>query len=642
MNGPQPSHPPRVDQRSEPSAVAERRRVRRWLTSRWPGNASSVRLSSLVSWLTLAIAAGHAAAQIVLTPPWEHYDEPRHMAYVVDPDWDGQSAESSARVLAIASSLEDTGFYRRSGLGFPSLGPGPGAATLYHELAARFIALWPVESVESQLLLARAFSGLLYLLTVLLALDIGRRLTTGVERFVPALALALWPTYAHHMTAVNNDAGLTAAFSLCLWASVRILSGGPALLPLLALIGGTIAAVSMKDLGIVTPGLAGLTLLLAIRRHPVGRLVALASVAAVYGLLLRLLPLDWPAYWPSSFINAWRSTEEARHGRAALAIRSFRRDQWVDVGQPLPPRLTPSPGSLVSLGGWVWSDRPAVARLVLFTDAGSVGVEKPTQPVPTFIAATVTVPPAATQAVFGVGARLAQDGQPTTVFFDGVVLTAGRYDPGQPALFDDDHGERGHWGDASFRNLLRNGSFEDVWPNLLKIPVKFSDKLVLFLDPEVYFWAYLPTLQILTRSLWADLRWSSLIILDSHGQTWLWLTGLSLVGNLLDIGLRLRRKERRPVPVAVVVLTVVSITVWSLTFLRTDVTFWGQKLPYVSRARYAFPVIIPTLWFLVRGLAFWLPGPLQRFRVPILAVALGIFSLVGLWTSSVALLTTAE
>ncbi len=559
------------------------------------------------------------------------------MAYVLDPDWDGRTAESSPGVLAVARSLDRTGFYRRTGLKFPELGPGPGEATLYHRVLAQAVGALPVTEVEAQLTAARLFSGLFYLITVLAALDMGRRLSPAPEGILPGAAVAFWPPYVHHMTAVNNDVGVTAAFSLCLWAGVRILSGSPKPGFFLVMAGAAVAALYMKDQGILAPAFAALTVALSLRRWQLGRLAAMAGLLAAWAAVLTwLLPLEWAAYWQSE-PGVRRVPGESVHGTAALVVPAPH-DRWVNAGQALPDSRMPPPGAVATLGGWVWATGPALAYLRLDTNAGSAGVQRPVQPAPAFIAITTTVPLTATQAAVSLGARAAEKDRPAEVYFDGIVLAAGSFDPGRPPRLDGDAGG-GRWGGAGFTNLVRNGSFELAWPDLQVVAdrVRFGDKLVQVLDPEVYSWVYGITLQTLIRSLWADLRWSSLLILPDYPMLWLYLTGVAVAGNLLEAGLRLRRKKAGPTPVAVPALAIITLAVWFMVFLRTDFQFWGHTVSYVSRARYAFPVAIPTLWFLVRGLGCWLPGPLRGYRVPAIILVLAAYGLIGLWTALIAL-----
>ena len=584
--------------------------------------------------IILAIAAVHAGAHIVLTPPWEHYDEPRHMAYVVDPSWDGRSPRSSPRVLEVAMSLERTGFYRRSGLQFPDLGPGPARAALYHRLASWFVGILAgAADAETQLLAARLFSAVLYMLTVVLALDIGRTLKTERDGVLPGMILALWPAYVHHMTAVNNDVGVTAAFSACLWAGVKLLVDGVHFGRLATLALSTAAAIYSKDHGLLAAAFAAIVLSLAVRRSQLGRAAVLSAVVVVYGLAItRILPLTVPAYWQVT-PETKRVTGNAVHGKAALKIKAG--PKWVDAGQPLPADRMPSPGTTVSFGGWIWSDGPAVGRLILHTDAGTAGaVETKTAGAPTFVGITATVPLTAHQAALIVGGRSLQADTGASVYFDGLVLAQGSYLSGPPTDLDW-LGKSGTWEGRPFDNLVRNGSFELVWPDLQTAAdqIRFADKLVVALDPATYGWVYWPTVRTVIRSLWADLGWSNAIILgDPDGTVWVWLTGIGLAGALASFFRDFKVVRTLGILPAVASVAFVCVAVWMVVLMRTDFIFWGYKLTYISRARYGFPVAIPTLLVIVRGLLFWLPPPIRWYRLEIAALGLGTFGLLGLWT----------
>jgi len=197
------------------------------------------RLLSRNTGLMLILAAGllHGLLYVFLVPPWQHYDEPTHFEYAWlvanRPGWPAPGAYDQEMRRQVATSMLENAFF--NGMGFrPDLDPASGPIwiglsethqpPLYYALASLPLRLAGGADMALQLRLARPVSLALFLCTIAAAWAATGLLVAAdspLRILVPA-GIALLPGLADLMTAVNNDAAAIAAFSLCLWACLRL------------------------------------------------------------------------------------------------------------------------------------------------------------------------------------------------------------------------------------------------------------------------------------------------------------------------------------------------------------------------------------------------------------------------------------
>jgi hypothetical protein len=310
--------------------------------------------------LFLSLALIHGLIYIFLIPPWQHYDEPNHFEVV----WltarlnrvplpGEQNPKLSRRVFR---SMLENGFYdhmaARPALpaegekvsipGYPQLGEPP----LYYLLASLPLRVIPgAVSIEKQLYAARLVSLALYLFTVLAGWGAARTVAPPGHalRWLAPATLALLPAFVDLMTAVNNDVGAVAVFSLFFWGSLRLTLRRFSLLNLLWVLAAAGLAYFTKNTAMIALAALPVVLLFAVFR---GRWQALAWGILGLGALIGLtLGISWQDaagwYRGTSQTGGLRVADErAVHGAYALALdaqASVVPDWSPPVYQVLPP-----------------------------------------------------------------------------------------------------------------------------------------------------------------------------------------------------------------------------------------------------------------------------------------------------------------
>ena len=231
--------------------------------------------------LVLLIGLIHGIIYVRLIPPWQHYDEPGHVEYAwliadrLQIPKEGDYDQSMRREMA-ASMVEHDFFkgldFRPNLLslnepiwiGYSQIYGLP----LYYILVALPLRLVRYSDITFQLYLGRTVSLFLYLITIIAAYGIIREITPNNHplRWMVPLSLALLPGFVDIMTAVNDDVGAAAAFSLFLWAGVRVMQKGFSWLRVAALGITAIACTLTKNTVIVASILLVIPLLLMIFR----------------------------------------------------------------------------------------------------------------------------------------------------------------------------------------------------------------------------------------------------------------------------------------------------------------------------------------------------------------------------------------
>ncbi len=178
---------------------------------------------------------------IYVVPPWQHYDEPTQFEFA----WlianqsglpeRGDYDQSMRR--EVAASMVERDFFRDLGIkpnllslskpiwiGISQIGSQP----LYYWIIALPLRLFNTADVTLQLFFARYTSLMLYLATIIAAYGIAVELTPKRHplRWLLPLSILMLPSLVDILTAVNDDVGATAFFSLFLWAGIRLIIRG--------------------------------------------------------------------------------------------------------------------------------------------------------------------------------------------------------------------------------------------------------------------------------------------------------------------------------------------------------------------------------------------------------------------------------
>ena len=263
--------------------------------------------------LVLLIALCQGALYLALLPPWQHYDEPTHFEYA----WlsanrallPQTSDTDRAMRRELAASMLEQQFYwnlaqptlfddkKPVDVGVSELGHPPG----YYLLVGLPLRLVRHLDMVSQLYVARSVSVLLLLVSIAATAGLMRELTPPGHdlRWAVPLALALLPTFVDLMTAVNNDVGAVAVFSIFVWGAARTIRRGLNWRRIVWLFATAALAAFVKNTAAVALALAPLAVLVAfwLRRGWRWRWL----FAGVAGCILLAVPLlfSWgdAAFW---------------------------------------------------------------------------------------------------------------------------------------------------------------------------------------------------------------------------------------------------------------------------------------------------------------------------------------------------------
>ncbi len=606
--------------------------------------------------IALTIAFVHGLLYVYLVPAWQHYDEPTHAEYawlIANKTLRPTDADIDPNMrLMFARSMAATGFYKDKG-GPPNLSAGAPAPNIgysqlrdrptYYWLAALPMAALRDQPIETQLRSARLVSLLLLLLTVASAWGVAATIAPAGHplRWLLPCGMAMLPAFIDLMTAVNNDAGAIAMFSLFLWGSMRLLKQrswvNAAWVALSA-----IAAAEMKGTALLALPLALLVFLLAFVRSHLRWIAVLAIPLALSVIALSVIGTGDPAYW---YRNAaqdapLRCEGAACGGQLHAGQHAFSFSAAPDAPaliQLIPQReVTRLQGQTVTLGAWLWTDgltttaqMPALQFYFYGQPDNPIAASRAISigPQPVWRTLEMNVPAGARY-----GNVIMQPAQISgTVFMDELVLVAGAHPMETPANL------------AALPNAIRNGSAEQSWPwlrtpaqaritNLFSDPLRYNFLLSPF-DRAGAGHYYALSARLLFETFWARFSWAQVAV-RSEVFTLLFLFSAISVALTLLMWPRWRRwlHADQVLVMGLALMMLVAPTVLRGTPLLDALTF-------LSVARYLYPAIIPALLLLLLGwseAATMLAGKPRALRAFTLAAA-GL----GLALAAVSLLTIA-
>jgi hypothetical protein len=583
---------------------------------------------------------------IFLVPPWQHYDEPTHFEYawlIANRLSLPQSGDYDLGMrLEVARSMYDNRFFVDMAIQ-PDLTPSDKPAwigfytqlndpPLYYVLAAIPLRLMSGFSVQEQLYAARLFSLALFLISILAAYGVACELAPdghALRLFVP-LGMVCLPGLADIMTAMNNDVGAIAFFSLFVWACVRLVGGGFSL-------GAALGATAALGMGLLTKEntyigipLLGIALLFSILR---GRYRwaawALSGAAAVAALLVVFAWGDAVSWLRRSFQEQPTRVQQpqAPHGEHALALEvgpAVTPEQPYRIYQLLPVEEAQKlQGKTITIGAWMWADRPAELRtpnLHLYETNQDLFRVVPVGVEPAFIAFTETISAPSWRAWIELAPLAAADPAPLQVYYDGVVLAEGSFPTTQPPQFTGSQASAGVWGGQPFVNLVRNASAESagvrvrLWADRLGasiLPDQTRPSWItgVLMDLRGAGWFHRELGWYMFRSFWGRFGWGHVLMLGSRPYRVLAIiTGLALAGAAAFLWRRRRLLSLE----MLAFLGLAAAAAWIMTLVRSE-NYVLLRI-YYPPARYAYPAIIPMLLLLHTG---WseLYRPIQR-RLP--------------------------
>jgi hypothetical protein len=608
----------------------------------------------------LILLAGliHGLLYVFLLPPWQHYDEPGNFEYA----WllanrhglpsPGEFDQGMRREVA-ASMVEHAFFkylnirpnlldqYTPIWIGFSQTNDPP----IYYWLASLPLRLVPTSDVTFQLYLCRLVSLLLYLLTLLAAYGAVSELTqpgNPARWQIPAM-LALLPGFTDLMTAVNNDVGAVAFFSLFLWASLRMMQQGFNLTRLVTV--GLLAGACLwtkNTATIALPLLIFPALFSLLRGHRQSIAWSLLGVGITIGVFVIFTSGD-VAYWyqPASQITSTRlASRQAPLGSHVFQIDTSSGMNTTNLIQLLSPsQVQEFQNNTITFGCWIWANQPVEFHSPLLKDDQQTHTESiDVTPIPTFHAFTADI---ASNTRYIQVILVAPAKRGVTIYLDGLVLLRGDFTHrGQPA-FSDAGAQRGTWDGLSFINPIRNASAEQGWPRMRQLvknllrkvsPIQPNMVLASLTDWQNSSWYYYTTAKQQIYTFWGKFGWGHIPLSRNIYIGISILTALGILGGL--VGLWRNRKEIKwP---AFALLTAAVLWIWGAALVRGINSITGTV--FIPYARYAYPAIIPTVWMLCAGWAEW-PRLFKRWlRIPrwvkisVFLASFLLLDMLSIWT----------
>ncbi|HSQ28060.1 MAG TPA: hypothetical protein VLM80_13135, partial [Anaerolineales bacterium] len=287
-------------------------------------------------------------------------------------------------------------------------------------------------------------------------------------------------------------------------------------------------------------------------------------------------------------------------------------DWWPFAAQSLPlENSTQLKDQELTLGFWAWSDQPMeINSPIVNKDNASFSTRVGVDTTPQFFSFSFR-PEGGTSRMW-----LSFDPRPGSktdyVFYDGLVLIIGKPGSESEPRFLEPGGESVDWDGVAYSNWLRNPSAEkgtikfvsilDQYGSLL-LPDGMTPSLLLeaAIDYQGMKHIHFTALERLFRNFWGKFAWGHVGLSGWTflGRPYFWLAVFSVLGFLGAIVAVLRR-SRRLDKTFLMIFFLLLVLAWGINFLR-GVPYAVNDRLYLSVARHAFPVIIPTMLVMVVG-----------------------------------------
>ena len=526
---------------------------------------------------------------------------------------------------------------------------------LYYFLASIPLRIFPPYlQLTSQLYAARFASVILYLATLVAAYGLARELFPERHplRLLIPLTVALLPGLADLMTSVNNDVIAVTLFSFFMWVSAALIRRGVSIGRLLGAGAVVLLGILSKNTVLVALPLLAVALFFALTRRQPRRMIWAVVVVSIVLFLLAALSFDDAAFWfrPRSNIPAERISMDS----APLGKHVLRLDWNSDQNKPQLLQVLPGDikagllGQTATVGAWLWATEPirisspALAYGQRITAQVEIGTE------PEFHAISAELEGNPRTARIELAPATSQNLKaPISVFVDGLILVEGTWPTEISPEFESIHGEQGTWGGRPFKNLARNGSFERPTLRLRPWVEQAVEEIIgeaFFAPPTVVFASltdlrssgeyYQSAAANLFRTFWAKFGWGQVSLLGRRPYLVLGLvTGVALVGAAFLVSDQLRKRLALPWEIYLF-FGVSLIVIWGQALVRGAGSF-DRNWIFIPAARYAYPVVIPTIAILTIGLYWWIRLPEKLFglrRWIKWAVFFGFFLALDVWS----------
>lgn len=608
--------------------------------------------------LTLLVILGaiHGAIYLLVVPPWQHYDEPGHFEYVWlianEPSFPQKGDHNEEMLRELVRSMDLYGFYGghplphwdwsldelKQLIGISQVGDPP----VYYWITALPLRVIHFPDITTQLYIARGMSLLLYLVTIVSAWGVMNELLSNSKHplswMVPAFLVAL-PGLVDIMTAVNNDVGAVAFFSLFLWGGVRMIKRGFSIPGAMWLIVSTGLCWWTKNTTLVVLPLAVFALLLSLINAR--RRILVWVVPALGCILLAVVVMRWgdAAMWyrytPQDYPTR-ASPNNTPLGERAIRLTNNPTNGGGAIRQTIPPDVVLRiRGKRVTLGAWIWANSEGKVATPIFRTyeqnrAYFNEIEVGTAP--EFHAFSFTVPSDTTAANVLLSGQGRSMSMPNNIYYDGLVLIEGKWPEKQAPVFQDVDGKSGIWGGKSFDNLIRNASAEEAqpwiypWMDFLSekwFSITPSNLITSIFDQKGSRWYYDVAFQNLFRTFWAKFGWGNVSLIGNKPYR---LLGAATAMGILGAVYVLISYRSKVSMNELLFLGIAMSGVWIPTVIRGVPTLFTRL--FIPAARYSYPAIIPVALLLVTG--WWAILKWIISRIKLTELGLSIIYVVGL------------
>jgi hypothetical protein len=578
-------------------------------------------------WIILGLV--HGLIYVFLVPPWQHYDEPGHFEY----SWlianRGSIPETGEydQVMRreVAASMIEHRFFDNMGfqpnllsqdspiwIGIAQVGDSP----FYYWLISLALRIVAGSDVAFQLIVGRLVSLALFLITIAVSYLFMVEITPAESplRWVVPASVALLPAFTDLMTAVNNDVGAVAAFSLYLWMGTRLIRRGFTWKRLVSFLLFTALCYWTKNTVAIAVLLAPIPVLFSLLRGQRQRWAWAITGLVVAVALAGSITFQEPMYW----YRTWRQVEPTRsvQSRAPHGLYAFEVVQTPESPQPrlyqiIPPKTAAElAGKPFTIGAWMWADEPVSALGPSVAESGlihsqtfEIGID------PVFVAFTGIFSEQVDSLQVALAPFTGSVSPTTAVYYDGIVLIEGNHSLDKLPVFTNNEGTKGKWAGEYFENLVRNPSANKSWIRIrpqieIWIDRFFPDLPSLILaslpDWRVSSGYYTATAHNVFQTFWAKFGWGHVpldvsLVGTRPYRTISFFPLVGLAGAAIALG---RRWRIIPFPV-LFFLGAALVIVWGSVMVRGISSISGRI--FIPSARYGFPAIIPSLLLLGMG-----------------------------------------
>jgi hypothetical protein len=262
-------------------------------------------------------------------------------------------------------------------------------------------------------------------------------------------------------------------------------------------------------------------------------------------------------------------------------------------------------GKTVTLGAWIWASKPLRVRTpILYYDTESKYDQVDVSEEPNYFHFTTTIPdnPKRLQVILSPVRGLPEE--KVSIYYDGLVLIEGELG-GEPS-FDGTLGFQLWIEQKPVVNFLSNASAEASWPYVHVwadefindfFPGRSSLILASTLDWSPALWYFQAASRQLFTSFWARFGWGHVTLMGFHPYLILGLfTAVGFFAGIISLG----KRGHSLMWEAVIFFAASIVAIWGAAFMRGIGSVLTGPI-FIPSARYAYPVIIPSILFLTIG-----------------------------------------